>query len=57
MANEKILKILNQGVEACNKWREEIPEIKPDLYAADLECAELLLRIKNVITVDNMEVL
>ena len=46
MANEKFVKILNQGVEACNKGRKENPEITPDLYGAGLECAELLPRIK-----------
>ena len=31
MANKEHLKILKQGVEAWNKWREENPDVKPDL--------------------------
>jgi len=36
MANEEHLKILKQGVEAWNKWREENPDIEPDLFELDL---------------------
>ncbi len=36
MANEEHLKILKQGVEVWNKWRQENPEIEPDLVGADL---------------------
>ncbi len=36
MANEEHLKILKQGVEAWNQWREKNPEIKPDLVKAIL---------------------
>jgi uncharacterized protein YjbI with pentapeptide repeats len=38
MANPEHLEILKQGVEDWNKWREENPDIEPDLYGADLEC-------------------
>ena len=31
MANPEHVKILEQGVEVWNRWREEKPEIKPDL--------------------------
>lgn len=31
MANEKHLNVLKQGVEAWNRWREENPEVEPDL--------------------------
>ncbi len=31
MANPEHLKILEQGVEVWNKWREENPEVRPDL--------------------------
>jgi len=31
MANQEHLRIFNQGVEVWNKWRENNPEIKPDL--------------------------
>ncbi|HEY6252569.1 MAG TPA: toll/interleukin-1 receptor domain-containing protein [Candidatus Angelobacter sp.] len=36
MANEEHLKILNQGVDVWNAWRNENPEIHPDLTPADL---------------------
>ena len=36
MVNPEHLRILNQGVEAWNKWREERPAIKPDLRLASL---------------------
>ena len=36
MANEGHLKILEQGVEAWNKWRRENPGVAPDLSDADL---------------------
>jgi len=38
MANTEHLKILNQGVEGWNKWREQHPEITPNLRSggADL---------------------
>ena len=41
MANEEHLKILWQGVEAWNRWREENPDIEPDLHKADLRGAAL----------------
>ena len=31
MANPRHLKILEQGVEAWNEWREKKPKIEPDL--------------------------
>src|SRR2546421_12862213 len=34
MANPEHLDILKQGVEAWNKWREEYPEVRPDLSNA-----------------------
>lgn len=37
MANPEHLKILKQGVEVWNKWREENPEVRPDLSGADLQ--------------------
>jgi len=36
MANEKHVKILKQGVEVWNVWREENPDVQPDLTKADL---------------------
>ena len=41
MANEKHLRILRQGVEAWNRWREDNPDIRPDLSEADLYGADL----------------
>ena len=41
MANPEHLKILKQGVEAWNKWREKNPDITPDLRGADLYEANL----------------
>ena len=31
MANPEHLEILKQGVDVWNRWREENPEVKPDL--------------------------
>ena len=36
MANPKHVKILKKGVEGWNQWREENPDIAPDLSRADL---------------------
>jgi uncharacterized protein YjbI with pentapeptide repeats len=36
MANTEHLDILRQGVEVWNKWREENPDLKPDLGRASL---------------------
>ncbi|HVB22311.1 MAG TPA: pentapeptide repeat-containing protein [Ktedonobacteraceae bacterium] len=41
MANPEHLAILKQGVEAWNQWRQEHPEIEPDLSEADLRKAFL----------------
>jgi len=41
MANEEHLRILKQGVEAWNKWREENPDTEPDLRGANLSRANL----------------
>jgi len=42
MANPEHLKILKQGIEAWNKWREEANEdILPDLSGADLKESDL----------------
>lgn len=37
MANPNHLKILEQGVEAWNKWREENPKVRPELSGQSLE--------------------
>lgn len=39
MANKKHLAILEQGLLAWNKWRQEEPDVLPDLSGADL-CGE-----------------
>jgi hypothetical protein len=36
VANEEHLKILKQGVKVWNRWREDNPEIKPDLSGTEL---------------------
>lgn len=36
MANEQHLKILNEGVTVWNGWRDQNPEIRPDLRRAKL---------------------
>ncbi len=41
MANPKHLKILEQGVEVWNRWREENPDVRPNLEDIDLENANL----------------
>ncbi len=41
MANEEHVKILKQGVEVWNKWREENRDVRPDLIRADLFRADL----------------
>ena len=41
MPNSEHLKILGKGVEAWNAWREENPDLRPDLVGANLRNAEL----------------
>ena len=41
MANPEHVKILKQGVEVWNKWREENDDVKPDLSNADLRLMNL----------------
>src|SRR5271157_2841954 len=41
MANEEHLAILKKGVAAWNEWREQHPDIRPDLAEADLRRADL----------------
>jgi hypothetical protein len=41
MADQDHLSKLKEGVEAWNKWREENPEVKPDLEAVNLNNADL----------------
>lgn len=41
MANQEHLDILKQGVEVWNRWREENPDIQPDLSRAKLIKADL----------------
>ena len=41
MANPEYLKILEQGIEAWNKWRKQNPSIRPDLSMALLRGADL----------------
>jgi hypothetical protein len=41
MANEEHVRILKQGVTVWNQWREQNPEIRPDLSEAALSRAKL----------------
>lgn len=41
MANKDHLAILKKGVEVWNSWRQEKPEIKPDLKGAMLQEVDL----------------
>ena len=46
MANEQHLKLINEAIEKhdiaiWNKWRQENPDIRPDLSGADLRRADL----------------
>ncbi len=41
MANQEHLRILAQGVEKWNQWREKNPDEKPDFCGADLSGADL----------------
>ena len=41
MANPEHLEILKQGVQEWNKWREECPDVSPDLREADLRRLDL----------------
>src|SRR2546421_1342 len=42
MANQEHIAILKQGVGVWNQWREEHPDIRPDLIGADLNGAKLI---------------
>jgi hypothetical protein len=41
MANEEHLRILSNGLEAWNAWRNANPKTLPDLSAANLDGANL----------------
>jgi uncharacterized protein YjbI with pentapeptide repeats len=41
MANPEHVAILEQGVEAWNRWRQERPDIRPDLTQAFLQYTNL----------------
>ncbi|MEM8721795.1 MAG: pentapeptide repeat-containing protein [Cyanobacteria bacterium P01_G01_bin.39] len=43
MTNEEQLKILKQGVEVWNRWRQDNPEITPDLSELDLAHEDFIL--------------
>jgi hypothetical protein len=42
MADEEHLRILRQGVDTWNKWREEHPDIRPDLSEPGPRVADLI---------------
>ena len=41
MANDDHIAQLRKGVDAWNAWRDENPDIRPDLAGADLHSANL----------------
>jgi uncharacterized protein YjbI with pentapeptide repeats len=41
MANDKHVAMLKQGVDAWNEWRDENPDIRPDLGGTDLSRADI----------------
>jgi uncharacterized protein YjbI with pentapeptide repeats len=41
MANDEHVAKLKEGVDAWNAWREENPNIRPNLYGANLYGANL----------------
>ncbi len=55
MANPEHLKILKQGVEVWNKWREDNPEVRPDLSEADLDVWEIPSLINANLELANFE--
>jgi uncharacterized protein YjbI with pentapeptide repeats len=45
MANDEHVALLKKGVDAWNAWRDENPDIRPDLMGADLRRANLSGRV------------
>lgn len=41
MANPEHLAVLNSGLDAWNRWRQEHPDLRPDLSCASLRHANL----------------
>ncbi len=41
MANEEHLKLIKNGIDNWNEWRQKNPELKPDLTLADLRGSKL----------------
>lgn len=41
MANEEHLKILTQGVQVWNRWRQDHPDVIPDLEKAEIDIKDL----------------
>ncbi|MEM9808081.1 MAG: pentapeptide repeat-containing protein [Cyanobacteria bacterium P01_D01_bin.56] len=50
MANPEHLKILNQGVDAWNRWRESNKGLNPDLSYANISTAKVVLPRKGIFT-------
>lgn len=42
MANQEQLEILKQGVEVWNRWREENPEVRPELRSPEIKTKPFL---------------
>ncbi len=41
MANQEHVDLINRGAQVWNQWRQDHPELRPDLYAAHLKNADL----------------
>ena len=41
MANQEQVSLINQGAQVWNQWRQDHPEVRPDLYAAHLKSTDL----------------
>jgi len=52
MPNQKHFEIVKQGVDEWNKWREENPEIEPDL--SDIDLSDMKLNSANLSDTDNL---
>ena len=49
MANNEHVALLKQGVDAWNAWRDENPDIRPDLSGANLSGADLRGAVEEMI--------
>ncbi len=57
MANDEHVRILKEGAAIWNAWREEHPEIEPDLHGADLKGCPLEEKGLRVADIDKIPVI